>query len=154
MVLIFGSTIIKGNGVLFYMRELVLNITMWIVTVCTYISYMPQIVKLLKTKKSEDLSVASWALWTISAIANLVYSVVLGRVELIIASLSDFLLIALVLILTVYYNYKNNYYLEPEEKYQERINRIMAKDGNHMVLITALQEDRNRRLENRSARHK
>lgn len=138
----------------FYMRELVLNITMWIVTVCTYISYMPQIVKLLKTKKSEDLSVASWVLWTISAIANLVYSVVLGRVELIIASLSDFLLIALVLVLTVYYNYKNNYYLEPEEKYQERINRIMAKDGNHMVLITALQEDRNRRLKNRSARHK
>lgn len=155
MVLIFGSTIIKGNwGYHFYMRELVLNITMWIVTVCTYISYMPQIVKLLKTKKSEDLSVASWALWTISAIANLVYSIVLGRVELIIASLSDFLLIALVLILTVYYNYKNNYYLEPEEKYQERINRIMAKDGNHMVLITALQEDRNRRLRNRSARHK
>lgn len=141
-------------GYRFYMRELVLNITMWIVTVCTYISYMPQIVKLLKTKKSEDLSVASWALWTISAIANLVYSIVLGRVELIIASLSDFLLIALVLVLTVYYNYKNNYYLEPEEKYQERINRIMAKDGNHMVLITALQEDRNRRLRNRSARHK
>lgn len=141
-------------GYRFYMRELVLNITMWIVTVCTYISYMPQIVKLLKTKKSEDLSVASWALWTISAIANLVYSVVLGRVELIIASLSDFLLIALVLLLTVYYNYKNNYYLEPEEKYQERINRIMAKDGNHMVLITALQEDRNRRLGNRSAKHK
>lgn len=141
-------------GYRFYMRELVLNITMWIVTVCTYISYMPQIVKLLKTKKSEDLSVASWVLWTISAIANLVYSIVLGRVELIIASLSDFLLIALVLVLTVYYNYKNNYYLEPEEKYQERINRIMAKDGNHMVLITALQEDRNRRLRNRSARHK
>lgn len=141
-------------GYYFYMRELVLNITMWIVTVCTYISYMPQIVKLLKTKKSEDLSVASWVLWTISAIANLVYSIVLGRVELIIASLSDFLLIALVLVLTVYYNYKNNYYLEPEEKYQERINRIMAKDGNHMVLITALQEDRNRRLKNRSARHK
>lgn len=136
------------------MRELVLNITMWVVTVCTYISYMPQIVKLLKTKKSEDLSVASWVLWTISAIANLVYSIVLGRVELIIASLSDFLLIALVLLLTVYYNYKNNYYLEPEEKYQERINRIMAKDGNHMVLITALQEDRNRRLKNLSARHK
>lgn len=141
-------------GYYFYMRELVLNITMWIVTVCTYISYMPQIVKLLKTKKSEDLSVASWVLWTISAIANLVYSLVLGRVELIIASLSDFLLIALVLILTVYYNYKNNYYLEPEGKYQERINRIMAKDGNHMVLITALQEDRNRRLRNRSDRHK
>lgn len=141
-------------GYYFYMRELVLNITMWIVTVCTYISYMPQIVKLLKTKKSEDLSVASWVLWTISAIANLVYSIVLGRVELIIASLSDFLLIALVLVLTVYYNYKNNYYLEPEEKYQERINRIMAKDGNHMVLITALQEDRNRRLRNRSDRHK
>lgn len=77
-----------------------------------------------------------------------VYSIVLGRTELIIASISEFLLILVTLILTVYYNYKNNYYLESEAKYQERINKIQAKDGNHMILITAIQEDRKRRINN------
>ena len=130
------------------MEELILIITMWIVTICTYISYIPQIVKLIKTKKSEDLSIISWLLWTVSSLANLIYSIVLGRTELIIASISELLLILVTLILTVYYNYKNNYYLESEAKYQERINKIQAKDGNHMILITAIQEDRKRRINN------
>lgn len=131
------------------MQELILIVTMWIVTVCTYISYIPQIVKLLKTKQSEDLSIMSWVLWTVSSLANLIYSIVLGRTELIMASISEFLLILVTLILTVYYNYKNNYYLEPEAKYQERLNKIKAKDGNHMILMTVIQEDRKRRINNR-----
>lgn len=126
------------------MKETILIVTMWIVTICTYISYIPQIVKLVKTKESEDLSVTSWVLWTISSVANLVYSLVLGRVELVIASVSEFLLILTTLVLTIYYMHKNNYYLESEERFQERINRIRAKDGNHMVLLTALMSDRER----------
>lgn len=62
------------------MREVALLITMYTVTICTYISYVPQLVKLFRTKKSEDLSVASWILWTISSLANLIYSIVLGRI--------------------------------------------------------------------------
>ena len=127
------------------MKEIILIVTMWIVTICTYISYVPQIVKLIKTKKSEDLSITSWILWSISSLANLIYSILLGRVELIIASVSEFLLILVTLILTIYYEYKNNYYLEPEEQFQERINRIKAKDGNHMVLITSMMNDKQRR---------
>ena len=132
------------------MKEIILVVTMWIVTICTYISYIPQIVKLIKTKKSEDLSVASWCLWSISSLANFVYSIVLGRLELIVASISEFLLILVTLVLTIWYNYKNNYYLESEEQFQERINRIKSKDGNHMILITSMLEDRTRRKENRS----
>lgn len=132
------------------MQELILIITMWIVTICTYISYVPQIVKLIRTKKSEDLSIMSWVLWTISSLANLIYSIVLGRTELIIASVSEFLLILTTLILTIYYNYKNNYYLESEAKYQDRINKIRAKNGNHMILLTSIQEDRKRRINNRN----
>lgn len=131
------------------MKEVILIITMWIVTVCTYISYVPQIVKLIKTKKSEDLSIVSWALWTISSLANLVYSIALGRFELVIASVSEFLLILVTLVLTIYYEYKNNYYVEPEEQYQQRIKRILSKDGNHMTLLTAIECDRKRRQENR-----
>lgn len=66
------------------------------------------------------------------------------------ASVSEFLLILLTLVLTIWYNYKNNYYLESEEQFQERINRIQSKDGNHMMLITSMLEDRTRRKENRS----
>ena len=132
------------------MKEIILVVTMWIVTICTYISYVPQIVKLLKTKKSEDLSITRWCLWSISSLANLVYSIILGRWELVIASISEFLLILVTLILTIWHNYKNNYYLESEEQFQERINRIQSKDGNHMMLITSLLEDRKRRKEKRS----
>jgi uncharacterized protein with PQ loop repeat len=131
------------------MRDTILIVAMWIVTICTYISYIPQIAKLVKTKKSEDLSVTSWILWCISSVANLIYSVVLGRYELIIASVSETILVLAVLFLSIYYNYKNNYYLEPEEEFEERINRICSKDGNHMVLVTAMVADRQRRIENR-----
>jgi hypothetical protein len=78
---------------------------------------------------------------------------VLGRYELIIASVSEFLLILAVLFLSVYYNYKNNYYLMPEEEFQEKINKIHSKDGNHMILITSMMTDRQRRIKNRS-KHK
>lgn len=132
------------------LKEIILVISMWIVTVCTYISYVPQIVKLIRTRKSEDLSVVSWVLWFITALADLVYSIVLGRTELIIASISEFLLITLTLVLTCYYEYRNNFYLEPEEAFQERLNRIKAKDGNHMVLVTAILKNRERIKENRS----
>lgn len=130
------------------MKEIILIVTMWIVTICTYISYVPQIIKLIKTKKSEDLSIVSWCLWTISSLSNLIYSIVLGRVELIIASVSEFLLILVTLILTIYYEYKNNYYLGPEKHFQEKIDKIKAKDGNHMILITSIIMDRERRKKN------
>lgn len=132
------------------MKETLLIVTMWIVTICTYISYVPQIYKLVKTKESEDLSIASWILWTVSSFANLVYSVLLGRFELIIASISEFILILMTLVLTVYYVYKNNYYLESEESFQERLNRIHSKDGNHMLLVASIMKDRERRKENRN----
>lgn len=132
------------------MKETVLVVLMWVVTVCTYISYAPQIIKLLRTKKSEDLSIMSWVLWTTSSLANLVYSILLGRFELVIASISEFLLILATLVLTVYYEYKNNYYLEPEYKFQARLDRIRSKDGNHMILLSSLLGDRERRKENRS----
>lgn len=63
------------------MKEIVLQILMWIVTGCLYVSYLPQIVKILRTKKAEDLSKASWVLWSISSIADfyLLYIIRKGR---------------------------------------------------------------------------
>lgn len=130
------------------MKEVVLITTMLIATVLAYIFYIPQITWLLKTKQSDDLSVPSMLVWGIFSIMNFMCAVTMGRVGLMILNMSNFLLVVLTLILALYYNYKNNYYIEPEEKFQERINRIKAKDGNHMIVITALQEDRKRRLSN------
>lgn len=128
------------------MKETLLQITMWIVTICTYISYVPQIYKLYKTKHSEDLSVQSWLLWTVSALANTAYSIMLLRVELIIASVSEALLILVVLLQTLYYNRKNNVMIEEtDEEFEARLKRIRSKDGNHMLLTTAMIEERNKR---------
>ena len=135
------------------MKEMILQITMWIVIICTYISYVPQIVKLIKTKEADDLSIASWVLWTLSAVADLMYSVILGRIELIIASVSEAGLILTVLVLTVYYDYKNNYYVESEAKCNSRLQHLAQIDGNHMMLADSIIKDRKRRIQNRSKLH-
>lgn len=133
------------------MKEVALIVVTCIMTVSTYISYIPQMVKLLKTKKADDLSITSWLLWIISSIASLIYSVLLSEVGLIIASGSEFFLIFVVFILTVYYNYCNNYYIESEENFKKRINTLCQRDGNHMILITAIIKDREVRIANRKS---
>ncbi len=45
------------------------NILLGIVSICTFISYFPQIVKSLRTKQAEDLSIGSWILWVVSSVA-------------------------------------------------------------------------------------
>lgn len=135
------------------MKEIILQVTMWIVIICTYISYVPQIVKLIKTKEADDLSIKSWVLWILSAVANLIYSVVLGRFEFIIASVSGAGLIIAVFILNIYCDYKNNYYLESEAAYNSRLNHLAQIDGNHMMFASCVIEDRERRIQNRSKLH-
>ena len=51
------------------------NILLTIVSICTFISYFPQIVKCLKTKQAEDLSVWSWVLWVISSLSYSLYAI-------------------------------------------------------------------------------
>ena len=133
------------------MREIVLYITMWIVTVCTYVSYIPQLYKLIKTKKAEDLSITSWVLWMVSSLANLIYSVLLGRFELIVASVSEFILISAVLFLTVYYTKSKRYRIETDEEFETRLNKIRQRDGNHMVLMTAMIQEREKLKQNSSS---
>lgn len=118
------------------MRETILLVTMWIVTVCTYISYVPQIVKVIRTKSSEDLSIASWVLWLLSAICNSIYSIVLLRPELIIASVSEFLLIAVTLVLSLIYKNKRKFTvlgveLESKEDYGYYLLQTIA--GNYFA---------------------
>lgn len=52
------------------------NILLGIVSICTFISYFPQIVKCLKTKQAEDLSIWSWILWVMSSLAYTLYAII------------------------------------------------------------------------------
>ena len=50
------------------------NILLTIVSICTFVSYFPQIVKSLRTKKADDLSIGSWILWVVSSISYTLYA--------------------------------------------------------------------------------
>ena len=50
------------------------NILLGIVSICTFISYFPQIVKSLRTKQAEDLSIGSWVLWVVSSATYTLYA--------------------------------------------------------------------------------
>lgn len=101
--------------------------------------------KVDKDKKSEDLSVASWILWTLSAFANTVYSIILGRCELIIASVSEFILITITLILSVVFKGRKNNHIESEKEFNARLKKIRSLDGNHLMLITSMICERERK---------
>ena len=45
-----------------------------IVSICTFISYFPQIVKCIKSKQLEDLSITSWILWVVSSLSYTLYA--------------------------------------------------------------------------------
>ena len=50
------------------------NILLSIVSICTLISYGPQITQLLISKSSEDLSISSWVVGTVSYLAYVLYA--------------------------------------------------------------------------------
>lgn len=99
--------------------------------------------------KEVVLQVLMLVLWSVISIVDFYHSILSGRIELIIVSGSEFALSFTVLFLIVYYTYKNDYYLESEEKFNERIYRIQCHDGNHMLYLTNLVQDRERRKANR-----
>ena len=50
------------------------NVLLSIVSICTLISYGPQITQLLISKSSDDLSISSWIVGTISYLAYVLYA--------------------------------------------------------------------------------
>ena len=54
-------------------------ILMSVVTTCTIISYLPQLIKLLKTKNSRDLSISSWLLWVVSFFFYSLYAILVAK---------------------------------------------------------------------------
>lgn len=82
-------------------------ILMYIVTILTYISYIPQIYKLIRDKRSEGISINSWILWGSSSFLSIIYAFYLQDIGLILADSSELILELFILILSIKYK-KNN----------------------------------------------
>lgn len=82
--------------------EILGNVLLAIVSVCTFISYFPQIVKCLKTRKAQDLSVWSWVLWVVSSLAYTLYAILCTNTIMLIFETSlEFLFCVIILICSI-----------------------------------------------------
>lgn len=77
-----------------------------IFSVCSLLSYIPQIVKILRTKKSEDISITSWVLYLVNCGCFIAYSYLIDEAALLLSSWVELTLILITLVLTVKYRDK------------------------------------------------
>ena len=83
------------------------NVLLGIVSLCTIISYVPQIIKLIKTKKSDDISSSSWMLWVISSLAFTLYTLIINKdLMLIFKALLELMFCSVILLLSLIYKSK------------------------------------------------
>ena len=83
------------------------NVLLGIVSLCTIISYVPQIIKLIKTKKSDDISSSSWMLWVISSLAFTLYTLIINKdLMLIFKALLELMFCSVILLLNLIYKSK------------------------------------------------
>ena len=84
------------------------NVLLSIVSICTLISYGPQITQLIIIKSSEDLSISSWVVGTISYLAYVLYAYLCTSDNMLkFTSMLELVLSLMVLILIVFYRVKN-----------------------------------------------
>lgn len=79
--------------------EILGNVLLGIVSICTFISYFPQIIKCLKTKRGEDLSIWSWILWVISSLAYTLYAILCQNTIMLIFETSLELLFCVIILI-------------------------------------------------------
>ncbi len=85
------------------------NVLLIIVSVCTFLSYFPQIIKCLKTKKGEDLSVWSWILWVVSSLAYTLYAILCNdSFMMIFETAMELLFCAIILICAIVFRKKKS----------------------------------------------
>lgn len=84
------------------------DILLAIVAICTFVSYMPQVIKILKTKKSNDISICSWILWVISSSSYTLYAYIASTdIMLQIETTIELIFCITILILSIKYQHKN-----------------------------------------------
>jgi MtN3 and saliva related transmembrane protein len=87
-------------------KDLILEILMCIAITCGYIGYIPQIIRIVKTKCTKDISLYTWIIWILAFLCGTVYSIILGRWELITAYISELFFSVVILSLTILYRKK------------------------------------------------
>lgn len=84
------------------------NILLSIVSICTLISYGPQITQLLISKSSEDLSISSWVVGTVSYLAYVLYAYFCTNDNMLkFTSMLELVLSCMVLILIIFFRIKD-----------------------------------------------
>ena len=81
------------------------DVLLGIVSFCTFISYLPQVIEIVKTKSSEDISLTSWILWVVSSLAYTLYAVIYSEsAMLIFETCLELFFCLLILTLTIIYD--------------------------------------------------
>lgn len=85
------------------------NILLSIVSICTLISYGPQITQLLISKSSEDLSISSWIIGTVSYLAYVLYAYLCTNDNMLkFTSMLELVLSLMVLVLIIIFRIKDS----------------------------------------------
>lgn len=85
------------------------NILLSIVSICTLISYGPQITQLLISKSSEDLSISSWIIGTISYLSYVLYAYLCTNDNMLkFTSMLELVLSLMVLVLIIIFRIKDS----------------------------------------------
>lgn len=83
------------------------NALLLAVSVCSFISYLPQIIKTINTRSSEDISISSWAINSISMAAYVAYAFFISNDPMLVfATGCEFIFTATILLLAI--KYRNN----------------------------------------------
>lgn len=81
------------------------DVLLAIVSFCTFISYLPQVIEIIKTKSSEDISITSWIFWVVSSLAYTLYAVIYSEsAMLIFETCLELFFCLLILTLTIIYD--------------------------------------------------
>lgn len=81
------------------------DVLLAIVSFCTFISYLPQVIEIIKTKSSEDISITSWIFWVVSSLAYTLYAVIYSEsAMLIFETCLELFFYLLILTLTIIYD--------------------------------------------------
>lgn len=96
--------------------EVLGNILLTIVSIGTFVSYLPQIIKCLKTRKCDDLSVWSWTIWGITSLSYVLYAILCqNSIMFIFQAMLELIFCLIILICSIVFREKKQKYNKKDE---------------------------------------
>lgn len=121
------------------------NILLIVVSICTFVSYFPQILKCLITKRGEDLSIWSWGLWVVSSLSYTLYAILCtDTVMLIVETSLELAFCLIILICAIVFRDKNKKIkvvticgsMKFQKEMKEIANKLELKNGFCVIQCT------------------